>query len=72
LAIACYNWGEQKVLPLVESLPQNFSQRNFWQLISHRSIPQETYNHVFRIFSAAVIGEDPRFFRFDFDNPLQP
>jgi membrane-bound lytic murein transglycosylase D len=33
-------------------------------------IPQETYDYVFSIVSAAVIGENPRLFGFDFDNPL--
>ncbi|MEA2257482.1 MAG: rane-bound lytic murein transglycosylase, partial [Acidobacteriaceae bacterium] len=46
--------------------------RNFWKLLSkHRDkIPQETYDYVFYIASAAVIGENPRLFGFDFDNPL--
>ena len=33
-------------------------------------IPQETYDYVLHIISAAVIGENPRLFGFDFDNPL--
>jgi hypothetical protein len=33
-------------------------------------VPKETYNYVFYIFSAAVIGENPKLFGFDFDNPL--
>jgi hypothetical protein len=46
--------------------------RNFWPLLAlHRKqIPQETYDYVFSIFSAAVIGENPRLFGFNFDNPL--
>ena len=35
-----------------------------------KKIPNETYNYVFYIFSAAVIGENPKLFGFDFDNPL--
>jgi membrane-bound lytic murein transglycosylase D len=72
LVMACYNWGENQVLPLVRSLPQNPKERNFWRLLSnHRDkIPQETYDYVFYIASAAVIGENPRLFGFDFDNPL--
>jgi hypothetical protein len=27
---------------------------------------------VLKIFSAAVIGQDPRRYGFDFDNPLKP
>ena len=53
-------------------MPANPRDRNFWKLLSkHRDkIPQETYDYVFYIASAAVIGENPRLFGFDFDNPL--
>ena len=72
LVMACYNWGEDSVLPLVRSLPPNPRDRNFWRLLAeHRNqIPQQTYDYVFMITSAAVIGENPRLFGFDFDNPL--
>ena len=70
--MACYNWGEGSVLPLVRSMPSNPRQRNFWRLrAEHRSqIPQQTYDYVLMITSAAVIGENPRLFGFNFDNPL--
>ena len=72
LVMACYNWGENQVLPLVRSMPANPRERNFWRLLAHHrgQIPRETYDYVFYIFSAAVIGENPRLFGFDFDNPL--
>src|SRR5215469_6187295 len=72
LVMACYNWGENQVLPLVRSMPANPRERNFWRLLAHYRgrIPKETYDYVFYIFSAAVIGENPRLFGFDFDNPL--
>jgi len=72
LVMACYNWGETQVLPLVRSMPANPRERNFWRLLArHRDqIPKETYDYVFYIFSAAVIGENPRLFGFNFDNPL--
>lgn len=72
LVMACYNWGEKSVLPLVRSMPANPRERNFWKLLSvHRAkIPEETYNYVFYITSAAVIGENPRLFGIDSDNPL--
>lgn len=72
LVIACYNWGEDQVLPLVRSMPPNPRDRNFWMLLQkHRDqIPKETYDYVFYIVSAAVIGENPRLFGFNFDNPL--
>lgn len=72
LVMACYNWGEDRVLPLVRSMPMNPRDRNFWMLLrKHRDqIPKETYDYVFYIVSAAVIGENPRLFGFNFDNPL--
>lgn len=72
LVMACYNWGEDQVLPLVRSMPANPKERNFWRLLAHHreQIPKETYDYVFYIVSAAVIGENPRLFGFDFDNPL--
>ena len=53
-------------------MPENPRERNFWLLLEKfvSRIPDETYNYIFRIFSAAVIGENPRLFGFDFDNPL--
>ena len=72
LVMACYNWGEDYVLPLVRKMPQNPRERNFWKLIGtyKDKIPKETYDYVYYIVSAAVIGENPRQFGFDFDNPL--
>ena len=72
LVMACYNWGENQVLPLVRGMPANPRDRNFWRLLAqHRDrIPKETYDYVFYIISAAVIGENPRLFGFTFDNPL--
>jgi membrane-bound lytic murein transglycosylase D len=72
LVMACYNWGEDYVLPLVRSLPANPKDRNFWKLLEkdREKIPKETYDYVFYIFSASVIGENPKLFGFDFENPL--
>ena len=57
---------------LIKTMPENPQQRNFWQLLEKykNKIPAETYDYVFHIFSAAVIGENPQLFGFDFDNPL--
>jgi len=71
LVMACYNWGEDNILEIVRQMPKNPRERNFWRLMKTHKIPQETRKYVFYIVSAAVIGEDPRFFGFDFDNPLQ-
>jgi hypothetical protein len=40
LVMACYNWGEDYVLPLVRSMPLNPKDRNFWMLLQkHRKRP---------------------------------
>ena len=72
LVMASYNWGERRVVKLIQTMPENPRERNFWQLISayRNKVPDETYDYVFSIFTAAVIGENPRLFGFDFDNPL--
>lgn len=72
LVMSSYNWGEEKIVKLLRSIPANPKDRNFWRLLtSHRDkIPQETYDYVFYIVAAAVIGENPRLFGFKFDNPL--
>jgi membrane-bound lytic murein transglycosylase D len=70
LVMASYNWGEHRVIDRVRELPPNPRDRNFWKLIERFRIPQETYDYVFYIVSAAVIGENPRAFGFSFDNPL--
>jgi hypothetical protein len=71
LVMASYNWGEHRIIDRVKELPRNPRDRNFWKLIERFRIPDETYNYVFSIVSAAVIGENPRAFGFDFDNPLK-
>jgi hypothetical protein len=73
LVMAGYNWGEQRVIRLIRSLSPNPKDRNFWKLLEQykERIPPETYNYVFYIVSAAVIGENPRMFGFPFDSPLK-
>ena len=72
LVIASYNWGEKRIIELIQNLPENPRERNFWRLLAkyRDKIPQETYDYVFYIIAAAVIGESPGLFGFDFDNPL--
>lgn len=72
LVMASYNWGERRVNRLIKTMPENPQERNFWQLLEiyKKQIPSETYDYVFHIFSAAVIGENPQLFGFDFKNPL--
>ena len=71
--MAAYNWGEHRVGNYLNTLPPDPQDRNFWKLLTRhkKQVPQQTYDYVFYIFSAAVIGENPRLFGFDFDNPLQ-
>lgn len=73
LVMASYNWGEDRVVPLIRKMPANPRERNFWQLLTKEGskVPEETYGYVYYIFSAAVIGENPKLFGFDFENPLQ-
>ncbi len=72
LVMASYNWGENRVNRLINEMPDNPKDRNFWRFLEQYrdKIPEQTYDYVFYIFSAAVIGEDPRLFGFDMDNPL--
>lgn len=85
LAMASYNWGEHRVVPKLNRLQagaqQDFfaglgetpQQRSYWRFLNQyeERMPEETKNYVLYIFSAAVIGQNPRLFGFDFDNPLQ-
>ncbi len=88
LVIASYNWGEHRVVNKLERLPgpqtipeEAFegipldpSERTYWRFLTEYSdrMPEETKDYVLKIFAAAVIGQNPRLFGFDFDNPLQP
>jgi hypothetical protein len=73
LVMASYNWGENRVINLVRSLSPNPKERNFWKLLARyrERIPKQTYDYVFYIVSAAVIGENPKMFGFPFDGPLK-
>jgi membrane-bound lytic murein transglycosylase D len=72
LVMASYNWGEQRVINMLRSMPANPRERNFWKVLErHRDqVPKETYDYVLSIVSAAVIGENPKLFGFGFDSPL--
>ena len=72
LVFAIYNHGGGNVRRLLRSLPETPSERNFWKvLLQHRDrFPNETYDYVLKIFSAAVICDDPERFGFDFPPPL--
>jgi membrane-bound lytic murein transglycosylase D len=72
LVMASYNWGENRVIRMLRTMPANPRERNFWKVLEqHREqVPPETYNYVMSIVAAAVIGENPKLFGFPFDSPL--
>jgi pSer/pThr/pTyr-binding forkhead associated (FHA) protein len=70
LVMASYNWNETRIREILRQMPENPRERNFWQLLKKENIPQETYDYVFYIFSAAVICQNPSLFGFDFDSPI--
>jgi peptidoglycan lytic transglycosylase D len=72
LVMASYNWGERRVIDWLRKMPLNPRERNFWTFVAkHREeVSMQTYEYVFSILSAAVIGENPRLFGFQMDNPL--
>lgn len=70
LVMSAYNWGEGNVERTLGRFGDDPATYNFWRLIQSQRIPDETYGYVLRIYAAAVIGEDPGLFGFDFDNPL--
>jgi len=74
LVIAAYNWGQTRVLRLIRSLPETPRDRNYWRLLttSRDQIPDETYNYVLAVVSAATIGDRPGLFGFAFEPPLGP
>lgn len=72
LVVAAYNWGPTNVIRLLRQLPETPRDRNFWRVLTEYRdrIPDETYDYVFRIIAAAVIGERPELFGFEFGDPL--
>lgn len=70
LVMAGYNYGHNRVKGMIKRMPDNPRDKNFWKFIQQYKIPKETYDYVFYIFSAAVIGEDPKHFGFNFKPPL--
>jgi hypothetical protein len=69
--MASYNRGGDRVLDTLRTMPPDPRRRNFWQLTSAGLVPSQTYDYVLDIIAAAVIGENPRLFGYDLDNPLQ-
>ncbi|MBS3953040.1 MAG: FHA domain-containing protein [Methylomicrobium sp.] len=70
LVMASYNYGDNRVKGMINKMPDNPRDKNFWKFLSQYELPKETKDYVFYIFSAAVIGEDPQHFGFKFNPPL--
>ncbi|HMB91465.1 MAG TPA: transglycosylase SLT domain-containing protein [Rhodothermales bacterium] len=66
--------SEEVIKLMMEGIPMDPDERNYWGFLTkyRERMPEETKDYVLKIFSAAVIGQDPRFFGFDFDPPLKP
>jgi len=71
LVMSAYNWGHGNLRRKLSRLPQTPEERNFWRMLQSQQIPDETYGYVLNIVAAAVIGEDPAYFGFSFENPLK-
>ena len=87
LVMASYNWGEHRVAGKLERLPgpqaipaeafegvpQDPEERNYWRFLTEyeERMPEQTKDYVIKIFAAAVIGQNPRLFGIDMDNPLR-
>lgn len=87
LVIASYNWGEHRVIghleripgpqsipdEAFEDIPEDPEKRNYWRFLNEYEdrMPEETKDYVLKVVAAAVIGQNPRLFGFDFDNPLR-
>lgn len=71
LVMASYNYGHTRMRGLISKMQENPRERNFWKFIQQNNLPRETYDYVFYIFSAAVIGEDPKHFGFHFNPPFE-
>jgi hypothetical protein len=69
LVMAGYNYGHNRVRRMIRQMPDNPKDKNFWRFVSQYQIPDETYQYVLYIFSAAVIGENPEHFGFKFKSP---
>ena len=88
LVIASYNWGEHRIInklerlpgpqgipqEALEGIPRDPDERNYWRFLREYSdrMPEQTKDYVLKVVAAAVIGQNPRLYGFEFDNPLQP
>ena len=83
LVVASYNYGPTRIVKRLRDMPdpdafqgmeRNPRSRSYWRFYREYSdrLPQQTKDYVLRIFSLAVIGQDPEFFGIDMSDPLAP
>ena len=72
LVLALYNMGEGTIGKIIEQMPPDPRERNFWRLWSLENVPREVQDYVLSVVSAAAICEDPKLFGFDCDCPGFP
>ncbi|MCX6111752.1 MAG: LysM peptidoglycan-binding domain-containing protein [Proteobacteria bacterium] len=65
LAIASYNAGEGRIRDAII----RHRERNFWELASKNALPDETMNYVPKYIAAAIIGENPKLYGFQYNGP---
>jgi len=72
LVCASYNWGEHRVREKMRGIANDPAHRTYWRFLTEyrNRMPDETKGYVMNIFAAAVIGQNPRMFGIDMDNPL--
>lgn len=72
LVCASYNWGEHRVREKMRGIANDPAHRTYWRFLTEyrNRMPEETKGYVMNIFAAAVIGQNPRMFGIDMDNPL--
>jgi len=64
LVMAAYNYGQTRIVAKLDQLPDDPRQRNFWNFRRNGWIPPEAHEYVLRVFSAALICENPELFNF--------
>lgn len=64
--------GMERARAAMAGIPMNPQERSYWRFFTAYAdrMPDETKGYVMSIFAAAVIGQNPRFFGIDMDNPL--
>jgi membrane-bound lytic murein transglycosylase D len=64
LVLACYNYGPTRINKNLDEVPDDPRERNFWNFYQKGWVPEETRKYVMRIFTSALICENPQLFGF--------